>query len=262
MGLDRLTFIGIGDSLGVPRVYCECDVCMEAREAGRNQRHHSSVWIEGDDGCFMIDCGPDWTFQMERLGIRFVEHILITHAHYDHIGGLPAWADACRWLERKGHLYCREDIADIIRRQFPWLEGHIVFHSMQERFRFMDWTLRSWRVNHGKNGYSYAFRFDKEAYSWVYCSDSIGLTEPERELFQGVDLLILGTSYYHEEAPYQTRSVYDMVEALEVIRQAMPNRVYFTHMSHDVDVRLLPEYSLPPHVRLAEEMLTIDLCKG
>jgi phosphoribosyl 1,2-cyclic phosphate phosphodiesterase len=161
--INRLTFVGVGDAMGVPRVYCECEVCMEARTHGRNIRHRSSVWVEGKLGGFMIDCGPDWTQQMETLGLRFIDNIIITHAHHDHVAGLPAWADACRWLQRKGNLYARPDILEIIQKQYPWLRSHLHFHSLQGKgsSEFLGWTLRSWKVNHGKNGYSYAFRFDR-----------------------------------------------------------------------------------------------------
>jgi phosphoribosyl 1,2-cyclic phosphate phosphodiesterase len=257
--ISQLTFLGVGDAMGVPRVYCECEVCMEARAYGRNLRRRSSVFIEGDHGNFMIDCGPDWTHQMEILGLRFVDNIMITHAHHDHVAGLPAWTDACRWLQREGNLYARPDILEIIHKQYPWLGSHLRFHPLQEEgpSEFMGWTLRSWKVNHGKNGYSYAFRFDRENYRWVYCPDSIGLNEGEQKLFLDVNLLILGTSYYHEEAPYHSRSVYDMIEALEVVAKQRPKAVFFTHMSHGVDTR--ENYPLPAHVKLASEGMVIAL---
>lgn len=249
---DTLTFWGTGDSMGVPRVYCPCDICSEARTTGNNRRYRSSVLLNAGGEELLIDCGPDWRAQMERRGKRFIEHVLITHAHFDHIAGLPEWADACRWLKCKGQLYAPLDVLHTIRQQFPWLENHLMFHDCAEGMQWKGWSIRPWKVCHGKNGYSYAYKFDRAAgtpYTWVYCSDAIHLGEEEIAPLFELQLLILGTNFYKEDADKKTRSVYDMVEALELLERIKPERAVFTHMSHGVDIT--QDYGLPPFVSLA-----------
>lgn len=255
--MNRLTFLGTGDAMGVPRVYCDCIVCMEARATGENLRLRSSVLIESEEDSFLIDCGPDWRVQMETRGIRMTQTILVTHAHFDHIGGLPEWADACRWLGIRGTLYAPQEVIDMILRQFSWLSGHLDLKPVDHGVKLAGWNIRGWRVNHGKNGYAYAYRLEKEGFSWVYCSDSIGLNEAEILPLHNLDLLVLGTSFYHEEAEYSSRSVYDMVEAQELIRRLQPKRTLFTHMSHDVDVTR--EYHLLQGIQLARTELSVSL---
>lgn len=111
--------------MGVPRVYCDCLVCTEARTTGANVRLRSSVLIESETEDFMIDCGPDWCRQLELRGLRYIPTILVTHAHFDHIGGLPEWADACRWTGNRGRLYAPQEVIDTILRQFSWLSGNL-----------------------------------------------------------------------------------------------------------------------------------------
>lgn len=233
---DTLTFWGTGDAMGVPRVYCDCRVCMEARETGRNRRLRSSALISDGQERFVIDCGPDWRVMMEAAGIRQVRDMLVTHAHFDHIGGLPEWADACRWLGVRGRLFAPQEVLERIRGQYPWLSNHMDMISADEGLQLCGWEISCWKVNHGKNGYSYAYRFEKDGYAWVYNSDSISLSDAEKKPLHGLDLLVLGTSFVHETAEFSTRSVYDMKEAAELVAEVSPGRTIYTHMSHDVDV--------------------------
>ncbi|XEC92567.1 MBL fold metallo-hydrolase [Paenibacillus tarimensis] len=256
----RITFLGTGDAMGVPRVYCDCRVCEEARNEGGNRRLRSTVLLQDEEtGSAFIDCGPDWGRQMELAGLRSIHRMLITHAHFDHIGGLVEWADACRWLGIKGDAYAPRTVIQQIISSFPWLPNHINFIETDEGIRIGKWNVRSWRVNHGKNGYSFAYRFDHQSgnSAWAYCSDAISLTEEQMAPLYDLDLLILGTSFYKEPFPIETRSVYDVTEALSLIVELRPKQTVFTHLSHDIDIRR--NYDLPQHVSLAVTGMSLSV---
>lgn len=256
----RITFLGNGDSMGIPRVYCDCAVCEEARTTGANRRLRSSLWLETEGQLpLLLDCGPDWRAQMESLSIRHVSQGLLTHAHIDHIGGLADWADSCRWRQEGGEVFAPSQVLNDVRARFPWVERHLKLCANEEGTHYGDWRIRPWKVNHGKNGYSYAYRFDNavNGKAWAYCSDAINLTEQQKAPMNGLSLMVLGTSFVREPYPMETRSVYDMKEGLQLAEELKPESVVFTHLSHDVDVNA--DYNLPPHVKLAAAGMTILL---
>lgn len=256
-----LTFLGTGDSMGVPRVYCDCPICTEARSTGLNRRYRSSALLTDPCGDrLMIDCGPDWLDQMRLLGLRSLNAALITHAHHDHIAGLPEWADACRWTKKKGRVYAPSDVFVTIRSQYPWLERFLHFIPNEDGCAFGEWRIRPVQVCHGRNGLSYAYVFERPGYRWAYCSDAISLTEQQKEPLMRLDLLVLGTNFYKEDAEPGSRSVYDMIEAVQLIKELVPVRVYFTHLSHGVDRNA--SYDLPPQVKLAYHGLNVALTRS
>lgn len=258
--MTELIFRGTGDSMSVPRVYCDCTVCEEARTSGENRRFRSSLQInDSEAGTVWIDCGSDWAKQMEAAALRTVDVMLITHAHFDHIGGLVEWADACRWLKKKGKAYAPSEVIKEILDRFPWLSNQIDFLSFDQPVTIGKWHAFSWRVNHGKNGYAYAFGFQHmdSGYKWAYCSDSIGLTEEQQKPLYDLDLLVLGTSFYEEPYAYETRSVYDVREAIELTKQWAPKQTLLTHMSHDIDLR--KAYDIPKSMGFARTGMKITV---
>jgi phosphoribosyl 1,2-cyclic phosphate phosphodiesterase len=254
---DRLHFLGTGDALGVPRVYCDCAVCTEARRSGLNRRRRSSVALEADGSLLFIDCGPDFRSQMESLDLRWLDTVLITHAHHDHIGGLPDLADAARWVGKHPRVVAPAPVIPEIVARYPWLPRSQDFVEWTPETALLGYQIHTWEVCHGKNGRSWAYRFERPGFTWVYCPDSIRLAEPEWQPMQGADLLVLGTAYYKEDAPALSRSVYDMNEALDLLALVKPRRAVFTHLSHGVDRR--EAYPLPPHVTVAHDGLVLNL---
>ncbi|CAI6081435.1 MBL fold metallo-hydrolase [Cohnella sp. JJ-181] len=256
-----VTVLGHGDSLGTPRVYCGCAVCEEARAGGLNIRRRSAIWLNtADEAPLLVDCGPDWRHQMERLGVRRVGQALLTHAHVDHIGGLAEWADACRWLETTAELHAPAEVLSDVNIRYPWIGGRLLHRPIDPagELTYGGWTIRAWKVNHGKNGYSYAYRFEHpNGGAWAYCPDSIDLTESQKAPLSGLSLLILGTSFYEEPYPMETRSLYDVKEGLQLAEEVGAESVVFTHLSHDIDVRR--DYGLPDWARFAYEGMELRI---
>ena len=82
----KLTFLGTGTSCGVPVIGCQCEVCQSTDP--RDKRTRCSALVETDQTRLLIDCGPDFRQQILPQPFRKIDGILITHAHYDHMGGM------------------------------------------------------------------------------------------------------------------------------------------------------------------------------
>lgn len=251
--MDSIIFLGTSDSLGVPRIYCDCFVCREARTTGRNFRTRCSVLLQTEQReRLLVDCGPDWRKQMERLHDRSIRRVLLTHPHHDHIGGLPDLADMARWTKQKVEVIAPEWVLQVVTRQYPWTVRNLSYTPLNAGLTFRHWHIHGWTVNHGNNGQSTAYRFECDGRSWVYCPDAIDLTEEQKAPMRGVNLLIIGTNFFHEKASHSSRSVYDVKEVLELVKELKPRKVLLTHLSHGIDVKRDGK-KLPSLVRFAAD---------
>jgi phosphoribosyl 1,2-cyclic phosphate phosphodiesterase len=81
----RLRFLGTGAAEAYPVLFCACDDCETARaRGGKSIRRRSALMVDDD---LMIDFGPDIgeATRAMRLPLHRLEHLLLTHAHGDHL---------------------------------------------------------------------------------------------------------------------------------------------------------------------------------
>jgi phosphoribosyl 1,2-cyclic phosphate phosphodiesterase len=255
-----LTFLGSGDSQGVPRWWCDCVVCGEAKSTRLNARTRPSLILESGEGRVMVDAAPEFRLQAVAAGLRSVDAVLVTHAHNDHVLGL---GDVLDWLRHTGadtRIHAPEPVMPQLEARFPYaFTGRYRDRFQPVPSRTCGWQVRAVEVPHGFNGTSFAYRFERHGRALVYCSDAIGISQDLLEAeFTGLEVLILGASFWDESvAPYGNRSVYDVREALEVIERVRPHQAVLTHLGHDVDARR--EAELPANVRLAADGLRLNL---
>lgn len=256
---DTLTFLGTGDAPGTPRLYCGCTTCDAARRDSSLRRRRSSVLLTGEARRLLIDCGPDVRTQLETWSSRDLpSDVLLTHAHHDHIGGIPDLSDACLWSGRMVVLHAPSAVLEEVRHRYPWVGRSLDFDPVDGGWRWGPWGVSAWSVSHGANGRSHAYRFEHPSYTFVYCPDSFRLTEREIAPMRGVDLLVIGATHFDEStAPQKRRSLYSVLEIADLLPMLSARRTIVTHMSHTVPVAGAP--ALPAGMILARDGLEVPL---
>ena len=109
----EILFLGTGTSTGVPQIGCECETCLSADP--KDKRLRASVLITNNEDKILIDCGPDFRQQALSNRVNGISAVLLTHEHYDHIGGL----DDIRPLGNV-KIFAAETVLSVIRRNMPY----------------------------------------------------------------------------------------------------------------------------------------------
>ena len=81
----RVIVCGSAAAEGIPAYFCNCRVCRTAAEHGGSDVRGRTSYNFGD--VLQIDFGPDalQAFQRHRAALNAMRHVIITHAHVDHL---------------------------------------------------------------------------------------------------------------------------------------------------------------------------------
>ena len=110
----KITFLGTGTSIGVPVIACNCPVCKSTDP--RDKRFRTSALINVDNQNIVIDCGPDFRFQMLKQNVEDIDAVIFTHEHRDHIAGLDDVRAFNYILNKNIPIYGSVNVMEAIRR--------------------------------------------------------------------------------------------------------------------------------------------------
>jgi len=240
----KLTFLGTGTSTGVPSIGCDCETCVS--EDARDKRLRVSILIEHGGQTVLVDTSSDFRQQALRHGIRWLDAVLVTHCHVDHIFGL----DDIRPINfRHGPvgLYANSVAWRDIRRIFKYIfePSHfggglpqIVPHTVEAGAPFClgkDLQVTPLEVIHGRLPVI-AYRFN----DFAYATDLSEIPPETMDGLRDLDVLVIDCLRLK---PHATHLSLD--NALAYVEELKPRRTYLTHLAHDIkharDSKLLPE---------------------
>jgi phosphoribosyl 1,2-cyclic phosphate phosphodiesterase len=247
----KVLLLGTGTSTGVPQIGCNCYTCTSTNI--KDQRLRSSLLVSEKNTKILIDCGPDLRQQLLNYRIHDLTGILLTHEHYDHIGGL----DDLRPLG-PSHLYGEKRVLKVIERNMPYCFGdkrypgvpELFLHEInEEEFSLDGLQIQPVRVMHA-NLPIFGFRIGKMA----YLTDVKTLDEKAVEQLQQLDVLIINAL-----RPFKHISHLSLSEAIELSEKINAKETYFTHISHDMGRHNEINSVLPPHIHLAYDGLELEI---
>lgn len=251
----KLTFLGTGTSVGVPTIGCTCRVCSSTDP--HDKRLRASVLVESGDTRVLVDCGPDFRQQMLGREFKKIDAVLLTHEHYDHVGGIDDLRPFCTFGEVD--VYADGNTVGDLRRRIPYCFGESKYPGVPKinlsvvephrQFSIGSIDVLPIQVMHGKLPIL-GYRFG----DLVYITDMKTIRKEEMEYLKGVKILIVNALRFSPEH----HSHMTVNEAMEFIRMVSPQKTYFTHMGHDIGLHEEVNRQLPDDMDLAYDGQMIE----
>lgn len=242
--------LGSGTSKGVPEPACLCDVCRS--DDSHDKRLRASVFVQTHGLKLLIDASPDFREQALSANIFHIDAALLTHQHYDHVGGL----DDLRvyGVTYDVPIYATNKVSEDIRRRLDYCfrphpypgVPNISLHKIDDKpFYFKGLKIIPIRVIHASLpilGYRIG--------NFAYITDAKRIDDAELEKLEGISVLIINA--LRREPHF---SHFNVEEALTFIEKVKPEKAYLTHISHELGKHEEIEKTLPDNVHLAYDGL-------
>ena len=252
----KITFLGTGTSQGIPVINSNHPVCFSSDK--RDKRLRVSILIEWNSNTYVVDCGPDFRYQMLRAKVNKIDGVLFTHEHSDHTAGLD---DLRPYSFQLGNvpIYAQKRVLENLERRFdyifeekdkyPGAPSVEQFVIDKHPFNLNDLKVVPIEVNHGKLKIL-GYRFNKVA----YLTDVKTIDIEEKEKLKNLEVLIINAIRYKPH-----HSHLNLEEALKLIEELKPQKAYLTHISQHLGFHAEVEQKLPKNVFLAYDELVLEI---
>lgn len=238
--MSKIIIMGCGAAPGVPSVAGGWGNCNP--DNPQNIRRRAGTYIEANNAKILIDTSPDIRTQLLDNAIRYIDGVLYTHSHADHLHGIDDLRDLNRLSGHPLDIYATADTAAVIRQRFPYLvveKNHInnpmfrpsmIINEIEDGKSFYIKNLKITPITltgHPVHSTGYIFN-DGEI---VYIADCKGISETGlAQIKQRPQLLVLPLT-----TPEGQTTHMGLDKLLEYVNIIKPYKTIINHMAIECD---------------------------
>ena len=218
--------------------------------------------IDTGEGLIIIDPGYSESLHIIvnniwELGFKptDIKYIVVTHAHYDHMGGAEDVRVVARELNQVVQVYGTQKDMLALRRQMPYVfeptrQSTMKLHYIKpyKSFKIKHLEIMPILQYHGQCN-SIGYRIG----DFAYCTDVKSIDKEGWRLLKGIKTWVLGCVTTTENEKH-----IHLEEALKWIKKINPNTAYLTHMGSKMDYNQLKK-TLPKGVYPCYDGMVIKL---
>lgn len=248
----KVTMLGSGTSKGVPEVGCICRVCSSSDP--RDKRLRASILVETHGLRILVDPSADFREQAIRARLADIDAVLVTHSHYDHVGGFDDLRPFCG--VEKLPVYLQKDVNEDLHRRldycfrphpYPGVPEFDMIEIDKRAFYIKGLKIQPVEVMHGQLPIL-GYRFGK----FAYVTDCKTLPEESIEELQDLDVLILNGLRF--KSHFAHMSIPEAVELIDILK---PKQAWLTHFNHEIGLHDELEARLPDNIHVGYDGLEI-----
>lgn len=222
----KITLLGTGDTVGTPKIGCDCEVCVKAKKEGL-QRLRTSVLVEHEGKNLLIDTGPDLRQQLLLAGSPHIDAVIWTHGHYDHFMG---FGEFFRVQRERMQVYGAAEVLEYCGGVYSFLKHDEFVVTPFEQTEICGLKVTLFPVVHDTP--TYGVRIDCDGKVFVYsCDTRSSLCEESLALMKDADLLFLDGIFLPD---VKISKHMNIEEAQRLAERLNPKEWRCVHMSHKI----------------------------
>jgi len=258
----KVTILGCGSSGGVPRPALGWGASDPTNP--KNRRRRTSILVErhGSGGMtrVLVDTSPDLREQLLDAKVDWLNGVLYTHEHADHIHGIDDLRSFFLKQRQRIDVYLDEHTAEVMHTRFgycftappgseypPIVNDHRIAAGRPVTISGQGGPITAlpFRQEHG-DVTSLGFRFGDVAYS----CDVSGLPPDSASALSRLEVWIVDALRYRAHPSH-----FALDDALRWIERLKPRRAILTNLHADLDYETVRK-AVPPHVEPAFDGMT------
>lgn len=252
----QVTFLGSGTSMGVPIAGGFGSDLLT--DDPRNIRTRCSAWVKGEKTSILIDAGPEFRIQSIRADLNYIDYVLITHKHMDHVAGIDDLRSYNLVHPGSIPIYSSKECLDSIKTRFDYLFGpnrypgaaSLSLNEITGPTQLGEFKVTPLPVTHG-NLDILGYRIN----DFCYLTDVKAIPESTMDLIRGAKTIVLSALRWEPKHPTHLT----IPEAVDIINELQIPEAWLIHMNAFVEHQITND-KLPPHINLSfdEQVIFVE----